>query len=155
MCHKDSSDKFLAELNCPHKMNAQLRLRRVTGAYLPLKANPDNGAHHRVCVCVQKYACGHAENLHDGRIWAWVCVHVFTPSDRRLIKLLHSNELWLSVWQLLWEPLFTNSPSHSQRHKQNHTQRQKTHHKDPLLFLNYWKVVLMQRRVISDALKII
>lgn len=30
-----------------------------------------------------------------------VCVCVCVSDDSRLIKLLHSNELWLSVWQLL------------------------------------------------------
>lgn len=56
-----------------------------------------------VCVCVLpcKYACSHVENLHDGRIWAQVRACV-CPSDSRMIKLLHSNELWLSVWQLLF-----------------------------------------------------
>ena len=66
---------------------------------------------------VYEHACSHVWNLHVECICTCVCVRV--SDDSRLIKLLHSNELWLSVWQLLWQPLFTTSPpthTHTQVH---------------------------------------
>lgn len=54
-------------------------------------------------------------------LYVWVCV----CHDSRLIKLLHSNELWLSVWQLLWQPLLTASPpTHIHTSAQEHACRQ-------------------------------
>lgn len=51
--------------------------------------------------------------------WVHLYVRVCVCHDSRLIKLLHSNELWLSVWQLLWQPLFTTSPP-TQVHTNTH-----------------------------------
>lgn len=64
-----------------------------------------------VQLCMQscvKFAC-----------WVHLYVRVCVCHDSRLIKLLHSNELWLSVWQLLWQPLFTTSPP-TQVHTNTH-----------------------------------
>lgn len=76
----------------------------------------------RMCVYVQicmqscvKFACW---------VHLYVSVCVCVSHDSRLIKLLHSNELWLSVWQLLWQPLFTTSPPthiHTSAHTHKHT----------------------------------
>lgn len=78
----------------------------------------------RMCVYVQicmqscvKFACW---------VHLYVSVCVCVSHDSRLIKLLHSNELWLSVWQLLWQPLFTTSPpthihTSAHTHKHKHT----------------------------------
>lgn len=53
------------------------------------------------CVCVYYPANMHAVMLKICMMGAsgLKCV---CPSDSRMIKLLHSNELWLSVWQLLF-----------------------------------------------------
>lgn len=118
------------------------------------------------CAFVNKYVCGHEYNLHVECICTQrVCVCV--SDDSRLIKLLHSNELWLSVWQLLWEPLFTTStPTHThrkrQRNKRGHfsnTQKKHSHEKASKLTralkhcclccsLITGKVTLMQERII-------
>lgn len=72
-----------------------------------------------VCVCVLpwKYACSHVENLHDGRIWAQVCV----PPTAGWLSCC----IVMSYGCLSGSCSFNNKDSHShiQRNKRNHYTR--------------------------------
>lgn len=101
------------------------------------------------CAFANKYVCGHEYNLHVECICTQrVCVCV--SDDSRLIKLLHSNELWLSVWQLLWEPLFTTStPTHTHTEKDREinagisvTHRRNTLMKRHQSWQEHWSIVV-------------
>lgn len=101
------------------------------------------------CAFANKYVCGHEYNLHVECICTQrVCVCV--SDDSRLIKLLHSNELWLSVWQLLWQPLFTTStPTHTHTEKDREinagisvTHRRNTLMKRHQSWQEHWSIVV-------------